>query len=159
MARQQYPLEVLRRLRDERAEAQAHSLAEQVARCSLARAAVDERQRVRREQAQRTRETLQAERERLAAGKLCGADLLRSAEFEAAAAVQAELLERAEADARLQLAQEQAEERKLRDELSRREAEAELTRNHAANFHEQNESAALRAEEEAALEQWNARHR
>jgi hypothetical protein len=159
MARQQYPLEALRKLRDERAESQAHTLAEQVARASVAQAALRERERLRREHAQRTLQTLREERERLAAGAMSGADLQRSAEFEAAARAQAALLERAESDARDALARERAEEQKLRDELSRREAEAKLTRNHEATFHQQNETAAQRAEEETALEQWNARHR
>jgi hypothetical protein len=159
MARQQYPLEALRKLRDDRAEAQAQTLAEQVARASAARAALSERERLRREQAQRTSEALRAERERLVAGAVSGADLQRSAEFEAAARAQAQLLERAEAEARDALAKERAEEERLREELSRREAEAKLTRNHEATFHQQNENVALRAEEEAALEQWNARRR
>jgi hypothetical protein len=159
MARQQYPLEALRKLRDERAEAQAQTLAKQIARSGAAQAALNERERQRREHARRTLEALRAERERLAAGAVSGADLLRSADFEAGARAQAQLLERAETEARETLAKERAEEQRLRDELSRREAEAKLTRNHQATFHQQHEDAALRAEEEAALEQWNARHR
>lgn len=159
MARQQYPLEALRKLRDERAEAQAQTLARQIARAGAAQAALNERERQRREHAQRTLEALGAERERLAAGAVSGADLLRSAEFEAGARAQAQLLERAEAEARDALAKERAEEQRLRDDLSRREAEAKLTRNHQATFHQQHENAALRAEEESALEQWNARRR
>lgn len=159
MARQQYPLEALRKLREERAEAQVRTLARQVARAAAAQTVVNERQRQRRDHAQRTLETLSAERERLAAGSVSGADLSRSAEFEAAARAHAEQFERAEAEARELLAKERAEEHRLRDELSRREAEAKLTRNHEASFHQHNEHAALRGEEEAALEQWNARQR
>jgi hypothetical protein len=159
MARQQYPLEALRKVRDERAEAQARTLARQMARTSAAQAAVSERERQRREHARRTLETLETERARLAAGSASGADLSRVADFEAGARAQAGLLERCEAEARELLAKERGEEEKLREELSRREAEAKLTRNHEATFHEHNENAALRSEEEAALEQWNARHR
>jgi hypothetical protein len=159
MARQQYPLEALRKLRDERAEAQAQALARQVARTSAAQVALGERERQRREHARRTLETLEIERDRLAAGCVSGADLLRSADFAAAARAQAELFERAEAGARELLTKERGEESKLRDELSRREAEAQLTRNHEATFHQHNENVALRSEEETALEQWNARQR
>ena len=159
MARQQYPLEALRKLRDERAEARAQALARQIATSALAEGAVLERERLRREHAQRTAQTVQAERELLAAGQVSGADLLRSTEFESAARAQAHALARAEEEARSVLAKERAEEQKLREELARLEAEAKLTRNHEATFHEQNANAAQRAEEETALEQWNARHR
>lgn len=159
MARQQYPLEALRKLRDERAEAQAQALAQQVARSSAAQAVLVERERARREHARVTAETLSTERERLARGGVSGADLLRASEFETAARAQAAGLERAESEARQLLAQQRAEEQKLREELGQREAEAKLARNHEANFHEQNASVALQAEEEAALEQWNARRR
>jgi hypothetical protein len=159
MARQQYPLEALRKLRDERAEAQAQALAKQVARCTAAQAVALERERLRREHALVSAETLRAERERLAAGQLSGADLKRASDFEAAARAQARALEHSEAEARKLLAQERVEEQKLRDELGQREAEAKLARNHEANFHEQNASVTLRAEEEASLEQWNARRR
>jgi len=159
MSRQQYPLEALRKLRDERAEAQAQALAQQVARSSAAQAVLDERERVRREHARVTAETLRAERERLAQGGASGADLLRVSEFETAARTQAAGLEHAESEARRLLAQQRVEEQKLREELGRREAEAKLARNHEANFHARNASAALHAEEEAALEQWNARRR
>ena len=52
-----------------------------------------------------------------------------------------------------------AEERRLREELSRREADAQLVRNHENSFHERVADQVERAEEEAALEQWNARRR
>jgi hypothetical protein len=84
---------------------------------------------------------------------------LRIADFEVAARMQAELLERAEAEARQALFQERAVEQKLREEQAQREAEAQLVRNHEANFHEHQAGLAQKAEEEAALEQWNARHR
>jgi hypothetical protein len=157
MARQQYPLEALRKLRDERAEAQALALAHQVARSSVAQTALAERERARREHAHSTAETLRAEGERLAQGGVSGADLLRAAEFEACARAQAGALESAEREARQRLGQQRAEEQKLREELGRREAEAQLARHHESDFHERNASTALRAEEEAALEQWNAR--
>jgi hypothetical protein len=159
MVRQQYPLEALRRLRDERAEAQARGLAEQLARSAAAEAVLNERERVRREHALSTDQTVRAERARLAAGQVSGADLLRATEFESAARARAQELERSELEAGQRLAQERAQEKKLRAELGRLEAEAQLARNHEASFHEQHATAALRAEEEAALEQWNARRR
>jgi hypothetical protein len=159
MARQQYPLEALRKLRDERADAQARALAAQVARCAAAQAVVFEREQVRREHALSTAEMLRVERERLAAGQASAAELQRAGDFEARARTQARALERCEAEARELLAQQRAEEQKLREELGRREAEAQLARNHEANFHEQHESAVLRAEEEASLERWNAQRR
>jgi hypothetical protein len=159
MPRQQYPLEALRKLRDERAEAQAHALAKQVVRSAAAQALVLERERLRREHALSTAATLRVERERLVAGQVSGADLERASDFEAAARAQARALAGSETEARELLAQERAEEQKLREELGRREAEAKLARNHEANFHEQCASATLRAEEEASLEQWNARRR
>ena len=159
MPRQQYPLEALRKLRDEHAEAQAQALARQVARTASAQALVFERERLRCEHSRSTAETLRTERERLAAGRASGADLQRASDFEAAVRAQARALESSEFEARELLAQERAEEQKLREELARREAEAELARNHEAYFHARNASATLRAEEEASLEQWNARHR
>ena len=159
MARSQYPLEALRKLRDERAEAQAHELAQQVARSASAEATLRARELARREHAERTADSLRVERQRLAAGGVSGADLLRVADFEVAARVQAELLERAEAEARQALANERAVEQKLRAQQATREAEAKLVRNHEANFHEHEAQLAQKAEEEAALEQWNARHR
>ncbi len=159
MARQQYPLEALRKLRDERAEAQAQELAQQIARAESAERKLRERERVRREHAEHTAESVRTEQRRLAAGGASGAELLRVAEFVAAARVQAELLERAEAEARQTLAQERALEQKLREQQATREAEAKLVRNHEANFHERQADQAQKSEEEAALEQWNARHR
>jgi hypothetical protein len=159
MARHEYPLEALRKLRDERAEAQAHDLAAQVALSQAAEAKLRERERARREHAARTADSVRVERERLADGGASGADLLRSADFEAAARLQAELLERAEAEARQTLARERAAEQKLREQLSAREAEAKLVRNHEASFHEQQAALSQKAEEETALEQWNARRR
>jgi hypothetical protein len=159
MARQQYPLEALRKLRDERADAQAQALAKQVARCAAAQAVLLEREQLRREHALRTAETLRVERERIAAGQVLAAELQRGSDFEASARAQARALERSEAEARELLAQQRAEEQKLRAELGRCEAEAKLARNHEANFHEQRASAVLRAEEEASLERWNARRR
>lgn len=159
MARQQYPLEALRKLRDERAEAQARRLAEQVARSRSAEAKLHEHERVRREHEARTAETVDAERRRLVDGGVSGVDLLRVADFEVASRAQAELLRRAEAEARQALASERAEEQKLREQQAEREAEAKLVRNHEAGFHERQAQVAQKAEEEAALEQWNARRR
>jgi hypothetical protein len=159
MARPEYPLEALRRLRDERASAQAESLAVQVARSERADSKLREREQARREHAEQTRASLRLEQERLSAGGAVGAELLRVADFEVAARVQAALLERAENEARAELAKERAEEQKLRQQLSEREAEAKLVRNHEASFHEHNEQLSQKAEEEAALEQWNARRR
>jgi hypothetical protein len=157
MARQTYPLEALRKLRDERAEALVQDLARQVARTQGAAATLAERERARREHAARTAETVRSEGQRLAEGGVNGADLLRVADFEQAARVQAGLLEGAEAEARQNLAQERAAEQKLRDEQAAREAEAKLVRNHEASFHERQADLLQKTEEEAALEQWNAR--
>lgn len=159
MERQHYPLEALRQLRDERADAQAQALAGQVARCAEAEAVVLEREQLRREHARATAEMLRLERERIIAGQVLAAELQRGSDFEASARAKARALERSEAEAREMLAQQRAEEQKLREELGRCEAEAKLARNHEANFHEQRASAALRAEEEASLERWNARRR
>lgn len=157
MAGQRYPLEALRKLRDERAEAQAHRLAAQVARAQAAEAKLRELERARREQAARVAETLRQEHARVAEGGVGGLDLLRLTEFETAARAQAAALERAEGESRQVLTRERAEEQRLRQELSAREAEAKLVRNHEASFHEENAEQQHRAEEEAALEQWNAR--
>jgi len=157
MARQTYPLETLRKLRDEKAEALLQALAEQVARTHSAEATCAERERVRREQAACTAEAMRAEQQRLAEGGVSGVDLLRIADFEVAARAQAQLLERAEAEARQVVARERATEQKLREEQAAREAEAKLVRNHEASFHERQGELAQKAEEEAALEQWNAR--
>ena len=159
MARQPYPLEALRKVRDERAEALAQELAAQVARSQLAEAKVRQREAARREHAERAAEAVRSEQERLATGGVSGADLRRIADFEVATQAQAGLLQRAEAEARQVLVQERAAEQKLRDEQSQREAEAKLVRNHEAGFHEHQVNLAQKAEEEAALEQWNARRR
>jgi len=154
-----YPLETLRKLRDERAEAHAQGLAAQIARSQAALAKLGERERARRLHAERIAEQLRAERARLTDGGASGADLLRLAEFAKAARAQAELLERAEAEARQALATERADEEKLRQQLAEREAEARLVRNHEAGFREHQADLAQKADEEAALEQWNARPR
>ena len=157
MARQTYPLETLRKLRDERAEALLHALAEQVARTQSAAGTLAVREQARREHAARTAEAVRAEQRRLAEGEVSGVDLLRVADFEQATRAQAGLLERAESEARQCLAQERAAEQKLREEQAAREAEAKLVRNHEASFHEHQADLLQKAEEEAALEQWNAR--
>jgi colicin import membrane protein len=157
MARQTYPLEALRKLRDERAEALLHALAEQVGRTQGAAATLAAREQARREHAARTAEAVRAEQRRLAEGGVSGVDLLRVADFEQAARAQAGLLERAESEARQRFAQERAAEQKLREEQAAREAEAKLVRNHEASFHEGQADLIQKAEEEAALEQWNAR--
>lgn len=157
MARQPYPLETLRKLRDERAEALVEALAVQVARSQRAEATLCERENARREHGARTAETVRFEQRRLAEGGVSGGELRRVAEFEVAAHAQAELLQKAEAEARRILAEERAAEQKLREEQAAREAEAKLVRNHEASFHERQAELAHKAEEEAALEQWNAR--
>ena len=159
MARLQYPLEALRRVRDERADALARELAGQVARSHEAETKLRQREAARRDHAERAAEAVRCEQQRLAAGGVSGADLLRVAEFEVAVRAQAALLERAEAEARQALARERALEQKLRAQQARREAEAKLVRNHEANFRDQQAQLAQKAEEEAALEQWNARRR
>lgn len=157
MARPEYPLEALRKLRDERVEAQVQSLAAQLARADAAEQRLRERERARREHAEQATESVQQEQARLAAGQATGADLLRVSEFEQAVRAQAALLERAEAEARQALAQERADEQKLRQKLSELEAEAEVVRKHEAGFRQHHADAVQKAEEEAALEQWNAR--
>lgn len=159
MARPQYPLEALRKLRDERAEALAQELAQQVARSQSAETKLRQREVARREHAERAAETMRTEQRRLAAGGVSGADLCRVADFEVAVRAQAALLQRAETEARQALAQERAQEQKLRDQQAQREAEAKLVRNHEAGFHEHHAELTQKAEEEAALEQWNARRR
>ncbi|HXK16201.1 MAG TPA: hypothetical protein VNG33_00255, partial [Polyangiaceae bacterium] len=129
------------------------------ARAQLAEAKLRERERARRLHAERTSDSVRVERARLADGGASGADLLRVAEFEKAARVQAELLERAEAEARQALLTERAEEEKFRQRLAEREAEAKLVRNHEAGFHDHLADLAQKSDEEAALEQWNARRR
>jgi hypothetical protein len=157
MARPEYPLEALRKLRDERVDAQAEALAVQVARAESAEQRLRERERTRREHAEQAAEAVRQERARLAAGQASGADLLRVSEFENAVRAQAVLLERAEAEARQALTQERAEEQKLRQKLGELEAEAEVVRKHEAGFRQHHADAVQKAEEEAALEQWNAR--
>jgi hypothetical protein len=159
MTRPQYPLEALRKLRDDQADAQARALADQVARSTSAERLVEQRVAARRDHAQQTRASLAEERTRLLAGGASGAELLRAAEFETARRAQAELLERAEAEARQVLLRERVKERELREALARREADAQLVRNHESSFHERAVERAARAEEETALEQWNARRR
>ena len=157
MARPEYPLEALRKLRDERAEAQVQALAAQLARVEAAEALLRQRESVRREHAERAAADLQRERARLAAGEAQGADLLRATEFEQATRAQAALLERAELEAREALNKERGDELQLRQKLSALEAEAQLVRNHEAGFRQREAEAAQKAEEETALEQWNAR--
>jgi hypothetical protein len=157
MARPVYPLEALRELRDERAKTERQELAQQVARTQQALATLEAREQVRREHAARTERELEAERSRLFHAPASGADLARLAEFQAAARGQARLLEQAVAEARERLAQQRAEEQKARAELARREAEAKVVHEHEAGFVARVEAAAARAEEEAMLEQWNAR--
>jgi hypothetical protein len=157
MARPVYPLKALRELRDERAKAERQQLAQQVARTQQALATLEAREQARREHSARTQSELEAERSRLFRAPASGADLTRLAEFQAAARAQAQLLERAESEARQRLTEQRAEEQKARDELARREADAKLVHEHEAGFVARLEQAASRAEEEAMLEQWNAR--
>jgi hypothetical protein len=157
MARHPYPLEALRKLRDEKAEAQASSLARQLARSEAAEARVSDAERARRDLAARAAATVRDEQERLASGGALGADLLRLTEFEAAMRAEQALLERAEHEARRQLASEREAEQRLREELTRLETEAKLVRNHEASFRSREAEVAQKAEEEAALERWNAR--
>ncbi len=159
MARQPYPLQALRELRERRAEASAEALARQVARSATFAAALGEHERVRREHAERLTLVLEQERQRLAAGPVSGAELRRASDFEQAERAALAVTVAVEAQARAALAREQAEEQRLRAELGRAEAEAKLVRDHEASFYEKQVDAALRAEEEAALERWNALHR
>src|SRR5262245_39608487 len=99
MARHEYPLEALRKLRDERAEAQAHTLAKQLTRVAAAEAELRERERTRREHEAQTADALRDERARLASGTASGADLQRVADFEAGARARTAALGRSEAEA------------------------------------------------------------
>jgi len=159
MVRRPYPLQALRQLREDRAEAQALDLAAQVARSHAAEMKLCEAERARRDHAQRAAASLRAEQALLVEAGASGADLSRLGDFEAAMRARAALLERAEADARDALAKERAVEQKLRSALTEREAEAELVRKHEAAFRQREQEAVDKAEEEAALEQWTARHR
>jgi hypothetical protein len=156
MAGPRYPLEALRKLRDDRAEEQAHGLAVQIARSQAAEERLREREAARRTHAERTAQTRSLESERLAQG-VGGHELQRLAEFEVAVRAQAGVLERAEGEARQALSQERAQEQKMREVLAAREAEAKLVRNHEDSFHERQLDLQQKAEEEAALEQWSAR--
>jgi hypothetical protein len=156
MAGPRYPLETLRKLRDDRAEAQTHALAAQIARSQAAAAQLRSREAARREHVERLTETRRAEQTRLAAG-VSGAELLRLADFEVAARVRGEALAQAELEAQKVLEAERAKERNLRQELASREAEAELVRRHEAGFHGHHAELREKAEEEAALEQWSAK--
>lgn len=157
MVRQHYPLEALRKLRDERADEQARRLAEQVALCQQALTELLAREALVREHERRTAEILRVERERLDLAGATGSELARLVDFGVAASVQAERLRRFELEARQRLANERAAEDKLRRELTALEAEAELVRNHEADFQQRETEVAQKADEEAALEQWNAR--
>ena len=157
MAGQRYPLEVLRQLRDDRAEEHARDLAQQISRSGAAEARLRDRESARRQHAERTAEAMRLEREQLARGGASGHDLQRLVDFELAARAQAALLESAEGEARAVLSRERAEEQKRREQLAAREAEAKLVRNHEFSFHEQQLDLQQKAEEEAALEQWSAR--
>jgi hypothetical protein len=159
MARLPYPLEALRKLRDDQAEAQARALADQVARSAGAERLLQQRAAARLAHAQAARDDLAQEQARLLAAGASGAELLRAAEFETAMRAQAQLLERSESDARAALRAERAAEEQLRQELARREADAQLVRNHETSFLERAAEQAARSEEEAALEQWNGRRR
>lgn len=159
MVRPQYPLEALRQLRDGRVEAQQRELAEQLARCEHAEAALREAVEARRAHAARIAGSLEIEQAWLVSGGARGVDLLRTNEFLAAERIRAESFERAETEAGQNLARERARAQELRDELGRREADAKLVRNHETSFHQRAAERALRAEEEAALEQWTARRR
>jgi hypothetical protein len=159
MVRPPYPLEALRKLRDDQADAQARALAEQVARSADAERLLQQRTAARRAHAEQTRQSLAQEQARLLAAGATGADLGRTAEFETAMRAQAQLLERAENEASKLLGEARAAEEQLRGELARREADAKLVRNHETSFLERAAGQAAQSEEEAALEQWNARRR
>src|SRR5690349_3336570 len=134
MARPQYPLETLRKLRDERADAQATRLAAQIARADAAQARLSDAERARREHEARTRAVLTTERERLGSGAASGADLQRLTEFEQAMRAQERGLEQLERELRDKLSAEREAERRERSELSRLEAEAKLVQGHEARF-------------------------
>lgn len=159
MARQPYPLEALRKLKDERTDEQARLLSAQVAQTQAAVAKLRERESARAEHAARLREVAQQEQERLARGEVSGGDLQRSVDFQQAGRVQQELLSRAVSEAQNALEHARELEQKLREELASREAEAKLVRNHEAGFHARQEARTQKADEEAALDQWNAKRR
>jgi hypothetical protein len=153
----QYPLEALRKLRDEQAKLHARNLAAQLTRCRAAEAVLQAKEQACAEHARQLSRTKAEERERLTRGELSGSDLLRATEFELACHAQAEQLELAVSEARRALAAERERERELRDVLTRSDADAKLVHKHQASFNERHAEQATRAEEEAALEQWNAR--
>jgi hypothetical protein len=152
-----YPLEALRKLRDEQAELHARNLAVQVARCQAAEAVLRAREQACSEHARCLHCAKLEERERLTRGELTGNDLLRATEFELGSQAQAEQLELAASQARAALAAERDRERELREVLTRSDADAKLVHKHRAGFVERLVEQATRSEEEAALEQWNAR--
>jgi hypothetical protein len=157
MARQPYPLESLRKLREERSEAHAQRLAAQIARSAAAQVKLTAREQARRDHESAAALAVEAERGRLEQGGASGADLSRLSEFERAARAKTEALLESEASARQQLASERAEEQQLRAQLAKLEAEAELVRHHETSFHERHAELQEKADEEAALEQWSAR--
>jgi hypothetical protein len=159
MARPGYPLNALRELRDERAQAEQQRLAQQVARTQQAIDQLKAREGARLEHAARIAGELDSENDRLWHAPVSGVDLARLAEFRAAASAQAQLLEQAEARARQGLEEQRGEEQKVRAELARVEAEAKLVHEHEASFVARVEAAAARAEEEEMQDQWNARRR
>ncbi len=157
MTRRQYPLESLRKLRDERAQALTRDLASQMGRCQAGEANLRLCERACRAHASALVEAEALERGRLLRGELSGADLLRSAEFAVAAGIQRRQLDLELVQARSALAHERSREAELRAQVARGEADAKLVRQHEAGFHEREAEQALRSEEEAALEQWSAR--
>jgi hypothetical protein len=159
MPRRPYPLDALRRLRDQRTEEQALSLAQQLARSRSAEQVARERSAACRSHAAGVDACHEHERTELERGLLSGADLLRNVEFSVAAAAQAAQLRAAEAKAHSALEDERKRQAQAQRELARREADAKLVHQHARAFATAEAETAERADEEAALEQWNARQR
>src|SRR5512141_2090303 len=78
-----YPLEVVKRVREERVEAKTKDLAVATERLTEARAVAAERSRIKAEFERRCSEAAQVERTRLEGGALVAGDLIRGAAWAA----------------------------------------------------------------------------
>jgi hypothetical protein len=153
-----YPLETVRELRQRRVVDQAESVAEQAARALRARA-VEARVRQAREAAERVfSETRAAEALHLERGAQRAGDLARSADWQQGAEAQVREVLRTEAQAAAIVQREVVAEVQARRELARLDAAAEVVEAHREGWHAERAEAREHAEEEAALEQWTAKH-
>jgi hypothetical protein len=157
MASRKYPLEQVRKLRDDASERAAQRLSAAIQKRHRAGELVRAAEHARDDELAAADAVRQVESTALANGELTAADVARAHAWEARIALERASADERVADAKTQAARAADAEAHARAELTVREVEANVIENHRARWDAQNARAVEALEEEASADAWRGK--